>query len=71
MVEDEGRQQASQTGDEDASQTLDQAASGGEGSSPAQAAPQIGDEEQQPEQTQTPAPANDVGVPEDVEHRTE
>ena len=65
------RQQASQTGDPDASETLDQAATGGQGTNPSQGTPPIGDSEQQPGQTEVPAPDDDVGGSEDVEDRTE
>jgi hypothetical protein len=68
---DEERQQASQTGDPDASESVDQAARGGEDTNPAEGTPPIDDAGQQSGQTQAPAPEDDVGVPEDVEDRTE
>ena len=43
---------------------------GGEGEGAASATPPIG-EEGEPGQTQVPAPDDDTGVPEDVEHRTD
>jgi hypothetical protein len=68
---EESRDQAAETGDRDASETMDQAAQGGEGVNPAQGTPPIGGSEQQPGQTAVPAPEEDVGVPEGVEERTE
>jgi hypothetical protein len=70
MSADEERRQASETGDQEASETLDQAAQGGEGTSPAQGAQPIEGSEQQSDQTQVSGPDDDVGVP-DVERRTE
>jgi len=69
----EDRQEASLTGNQaqDASQTPDQAATGGEGTSPAQGTPPIGDSDQKKGQTQVPAPDNDVRVPEELDDRTD
>lgn len=49
---------------------LDEAATGGEGTSPADGTSRIAGGGN-PGQTQAPAPDDDVGVPEDLDERTE
>ncbi|MDQ6817400.1 MAG: hypothetical protein M3018_08345 [Actinomycetota bacterium] len=71
MSSDQQRDDDPQSGDPDASDTTQQAGRGGEGANPAQAAPPISDSDQQAGQTERPAPDDDVGVPEEVERRTE
>jgi hypothetical protein len=71
MTADNERQQPSQSGDPDASETLDQPARGGEGTNPSQAVQSIEGRDQQAEQTQVAAPEDDVGVPEHLEDRTD
>jgi hypothetical protein len=50
--------------------TLRQAATGDEGVNPAQGTPPI-EGDQRAGQTQTPAPDDDTGVPEDLDERTD
>jgi hypothetical protein len=70
MSEGDERQQAPETGDETASETTRKAERAGEDTSPAQGTPPI-EGGGRPGQTQTPAPEEDVGVPEELEDRTE
>ncbi len=72
MSEEHARQQPAESGDENASNTIKEAATGAEeGANPAQGTPPIDGGGQRPGQTQTPAPEDDVGVPEELEDRTE
>jgi hypothetical protein len=71
MFGDEERQQSPETGDPDASETVDAAREGGEGTNPSQAAQPMEGGDQQRDETQTPAPEGDVGVPDELEDRTE
>ena len=70
MSEGDDRRQAPETGDEDASETVREAATGPEGTNPAQGTPPI-EGGGRPGQTQTPAPDDDTGVPEELEDRTD
>lgn len=73
MSEDNKRQTPIESGGENAgaSEGLDEAVTGGENADPAKATSKIGGEGQVPGQTQTPAADDDVGVPEELDDRTD
>ncbi len=72
MSEEHARQQAAETGDENASDTIKEAATDAErGTNPAQGTPPIDGSGQRAGQTQAPPPEDDVGVPEELEDRTD
>ena len=70
MSEGHERQQPPETGDESASDTVREAATGSDETNPAQGTPPI-EGGGRPGQTQTPAPEEDTGVPEQLEDRTD
>jgi hypothetical protein len=72
MLEANDREQGPEGGTENVGtgDTLDEAATGTEGTNPATGTERI-EGGGVPGQTQSPAPADDVGVPEDLEERTE
>lgn len=73
MSEGNDRQQGPETGEEneETAETLRKAGTGGEGTNPAQATPPIEGGGQHADQTQTPAADDDVGVPEEIDERTD
>lgn len=73
MTEGNDRQQASETGTENKGtddEMLEKAATGGKGTNPAQGTPPI-EGGGNPDQTQVPAADDDVGVPEELDERTD
>ncbi|MEA2279982.1 MAG: hypothetical protein QOK21_589 [Solirubrobacteraceae bacterium] len=70
MSEGHEQQRPSETGDENASDTAREAATGNDETSPAQGTPPV-EGGGRPGQTQTPAPEDDVGVPEHLDDRTD
>jgi hypothetical protein len=72
MAEGGAREQDPEPGRENTGtgDTLDQAATGNEGVDATQGTPPIGDD-QNAGQTQTPAPDDDTGVPENLDDRTD
>lgn len=67
------RERPIETGGENAatSDALDEAITGGEDADPTKGTSKIGGEGQVAGQTQTPADDDDVGVPDDLDERTE
>lgn len=72
MSERNDREQGPESGTENVgtADQLDEAGKGGQGTSPADGTERI-EGGGVPGQTQSPAPADDVGVPEDLDERTE
>jgi hypothetical protein len=71
MSTDDQRTKPPETGDEEASETTRDAARGGEDTNPARATQPIDGSDQHPGQTETPPEEEDVGVPEELEDRTD
>ncbi len=67
MFDSDEREQG-ESGEEN-TDTGEKAATGGEGTNPAQGTPPIDGGGQRAGQTQTPAPDDDVGVPEELDDR--
>jgi hypothetical protein len=70
MSEGHERRQAPETGDENVSDTVREAATADDETSPAQGTPPI-EGGGRPGQTETPAPVDDSGVPEHLDDRTD